>query len=59
MADPSNPTLIYQWANCIRAVPVERCVPIEVATDGAVTRADLRPGDWQQIWPEYQPPQAA
>jgi len=25
---------------------------------GTVTRADLRPLDWQQIWPEYTPPAA-
>lgn len=28
-----------------------RCVAIERATEGAVTRKDLR-HDWQQIWPE-------
>lgn len=28
------------------------CVQIEQATDGAVTRRDLRPDDWAQIWPE-------
>jgi DNA-binding transcriptional regulator YdaS (Cro superfamily) len=33
-------------------VPIERCVPIERATNGAVTRKDLRPDDWQEIWPE-------
>ena len=29
-----------------------RCVEIERATDGAVTRRDLRPDDWERIWPE-------
>lgn len=28
------------------------CVAIERATQGAVTRQDLRPDDWQKIWPE-------
>lgn len=28
------------------------CVAIERATGGAVTRKDLRPNDWQDIWPE-------
>jgi len=28
------------------------CHAIERATDGLVTRKDLRPNDWQQIWPE-------
>ncbi len=35
-----------------RGVPVQRCVVIERLTQGAVTRRDLRPHDWQQIWPE-------
>jgi DNA-binding transcriptional regulator YdaS (Cro superfamily) len=32
-----------------------RCVAIEKATAGAVTRKDLRP-DWKQIWPELAHP---
>lgn len=28
------------------------CVGLERATDGAVTRKDLRPWDWHLIWPE-------
>ena len=34
------------------AIPIEHCAAIEIATDGAVTRRDLRPDDWQRIWPE-------
>lgn len=30
----------------------EICVSIEQASNGAVTRKDLRPDDWAQIWPE-------
>lgn len=29
---------------------------IERATDGAVTRRDLRPDDWHLIWPELAKP---
>lgn len=29
-----------------------RAVQIERATQGAVTRQDLRPDDWRDIWPE-------
>ena len=36
----------------MRGVPIEQCVPIERATLGAVTRKDLRPDDWADIWPE-------
>ena len=35
-----------------RGVPVQRCVAIERLAAGTVTRRDLRPGDWQDIWPE-------
>lgn len=44
--------LMWQWARGKRPVPIERCVAIERATDGAVTRQDLRPDDWRDIWPE-------
>lgn len=30
----------------------ELCVAIERATEGAVSRRDLRPDDWERIWPE-------
>lgn len=46
--------LIYQWAKGIREVPVIRCTAIEQATNGEVTRKDLRPDDWHLIWPELQ-----
>lgn len=32
------------------------CVLIERATGGQVTRKDLRPDDWQDIWPELAQP---
>lgn len=35
-----------------RGVPVVHCAAIEQATAGRVTRRDLRPDDWQRIWPE-------
>lgn len=46
---------VHQWkivGSGGRPVPVERCVAIERATDGRVTRKDLRPDDWHLIWPE-------
>ena len=48
----AQPQLVWQWSTGVRPVPVERCVPIERATEGAVTRKDLRPNDWAEIWPE-------
>ena len=40
---------ICNWKE--RGVPIERCLAIERATNGSVTRRDLR-DDWQAIWPE-------
>lgn len=47
----SQPT-VSDWCTGKKRVPVERCLPIERATAGAVTRKDLRPEDWAEIWPE-------
>lgn len=44
--------LVSMWSSGTRPVPIERCVEIERATDGQVTRQELRPDDWQNIWPE-------
>ena len=38
-----------------RGIPIEYCASIEIATDGVVTRRNLRPKDWQKIWPELTP----
>ena len=45
---------ISNWSNGKRPVPISRCIAIEHATEGAVTRRDLRPDDWHLIWPELQ-----
>jgi len=47
-----QPQLMYQWVRLRRGVPIERCVAIERATGGVVTRKDLHPNDWHLIWPE-------
>ena len=47
-----RPPTVSQWQSGIRPVPVERCADIERVTAGLVTRKDLRPDDWQKIWPE-------
>ena len=49
-------SLISDWANENRPIPIERCAAIEQATNGAVTRQDLRPSDWHKIWPELATP---
>jgi len=50
-------SFVVKMASGEKQVPAERCVPIERATAGAVTRKDLRPDDWQDIWPELATPQ--
>ncbi len=35
-------------------VPIKYCAAIERATAGEVTRRDLRPNDWHDIWPEHE-----
>jgi DNA-binding transcriptional regulator YdaS (Cro superfamily) len=46
-----SPVLIHQWATGSRKIPIERCYPIEQATNRKVTRKELR-DDWKGIWPE-------
>lgn len=47
-----QPAFVSQWLSGNRPVPASKCAAIESATHGAVTRKDLRPDDWAQIWPE-------
>lgn len=43
---------VVQWSLERRSVPIRWAVPIERGTGHEVTRRDLRPNDWAQIWPE-------
>lgn len=43
---------LSRWATGQRPVPVDKCLKIERATGGDVTRRDLRPNDWHEIWPD-------
>lgn len=46
---------IYNWLTRSKGVPpVKYCSLIEKATNGQVTRKDLRPNDWMNIWPELE-----
>jgi DNA-binding transcriptional regulator YdaS (Cro superfamily) len=47
-----HPSYLSQMINGDRAISPERCVAIEKATNGAVTRKDLRPNDFWKIWPD-------
>lgn len=54
-----SPVMVTQWANGDKEVPPRRCMAIELATHGAVTRADLRPEDYWLIWPDLPQPEKA
>lgn len=46
----AKPNQVNNWRS--RGVPVCFCWLIEKAVNGQVTRKDLRPKDWQFIWPD-------
>jgi len=48
---------VSQMASGYRTISPERCLAIERATGGRVTRADLRPHDAHLIWPDVAPAQ--
>ena len=47
-----SPAFVWNIANGRKPAPAYRCLDIERATLGAVTRKELRPDDWHMIWPE-------
>jgi DNA-binding transcriptional regulator YdaS (Cro superfamily) len=47
------PSLLSQWSNGDRPVPMDKCLKIERATSGAVTCEELRPDvDWSRPEPQ-------
>lgn len=51
-----KPPTVSEWRKNLRPIPPKRCVQIEQTTNGQVTRRDLRPDDWHEIWPELANP---
>lgn len=47
-----SPGMVHQWIKGIKPISPEKCVLIEKGTGGRLTRKDLRPNDWLEIWPE-------
>lgn len=43
---------VSRWISGERPIPAHRAAAIEQATKGQVTRQEMRPNDWQRIWPE-------
>lgn len=52
------PAYLSQMSSGYRAISPMHCVAIEKATEGQVTRQEMRPDDWHLIWPEIVPPEA-
>lgn len=50
-------TYLSQMSSGDRAVTPQRASEIELHTQKAVTRQEMRPDDWQAIWPELAHPQ--
>lgn len=46
------PAFLYQIAHGKRQASAALARAMETVTSGAVTRRDLRPTDWGDIWPE-------
>ena len=50
-----SPSIVTEWAKKTNPVPIKRCVQLERFTKGEVTRKELRPDDWHEIWPDLLP----
>lgn len=46
----ASPAMVWQWAKDKRPVAAHYCVRIERVL--GISRRDLRPSDWGDIWPE-------
>lgn len=44
--------MVWQWLQGLRPVSPSSCVVIEKFTNNDISRRDLRPDDWHEIWPE-------
>lgn len=47
-----SPQAINECKKGSRPVPIPWCLTVERVTSGEVTRKDLRPDDWEKIWPD-------
>lgn len=47
-----KPPQVAGWISRDKPIPLVHMAAIEVFTDGAVTRRDMRPEDFAHIWPE-------
>lgn len=47
-----KPPQVADWISRDKPIPLVHMAAIESYTAGQVTRRDMRPNDWQRIWPE-------
>jgi DNA-binding transcriptional regulator YdaS (Cro superfamily) len=47
-----RPVVVSRWQSGAKPIPTDRCAMLERVTGNRVMRWDLRPQDWQSIWPE-------
>lgn len=47
-----KPPTVSEWVRGIRPIPSEKCVAIERALNGRVSRTQLYSGDARALWPE-------
>lgn len=47
-----KPPQVADWISRDKPIPLVHMAAIEVFTEGAVTRRDMRPEDFAHIWPE-------
>ena len=47
-----KPPQVADWISYDKPIPVHHMSAIELFTGGTVTRQEMRPTDWQRIWPE-------
>lgn len=52
----TSQALVHKWLNSTNPLGAKHCVSIERIY--AIPRRDLRPKDWQDIWPELAKPQS-
>lgn len=53
-----SPQVVSNWISRGK-VPVAECAAVVDALEGAISKTDLRPDDWQSIWPELQSERSA
>jgi DNA-binding transcriptional regulator YdaS (Cro superfamily) len=51
-------SFVFRMSSGTKGIPIRHMAAIEKFTEGAVTRRDMCPEDWERIWPELADQQA-